>query len=80
VRGKFRHLNGNTKPLLLVRLSHDVEDVAVLAPYNSVPVEVDESRLNPDNCIFKGYLENEPESNVIITGGCPGDYTFDVSS
>jgi hypothetical protein len=76
-------------PLLEIRFANnddeDVEDVegdssdfAVLSRYNPIPVELDESRSPVDQCIFKGFLLNEPNAQVALTGGCPGDNSFDV--
>ena len=53
--------------------------VAVLNPYNPIPANVDQSQSEIDPCIFLGHLANEPDSSVLVTGGCPGDDTFDVS-
>ena len=53
--------------------------IAVLSHYNPIPIEADESRSAIDPCIFKGSFENEKDSVVLVTGGCPGDDTFDVS-
>ena len=42
--------------------------------------KVDESRsLEVDPCIFKGFLRNDLEAVVSVTGGCPGSSSFDVS-
>jgi hypothetical protein len=30
------------------------------------------------SCIFHGYLKNEPESSVTMTGGCPFENSFEV--
>jgi hypothetical protein len=56
----------------------DSSDLAVLSRYNPIPVELDESRSPVDQCIFKGFLLNEPNAQVALTGGCPGDNSFDV--
>jgi hypothetical protein len=42
-------------------------------------MERDETQSEVDPCIFKGHLEDELDSEVLVTGGCPGSDTFDVS-
>jgi hypothetical protein len=54
-------------PLLWISFS-GFEDFAVLSRYNQV-----------DECIFSGFLKNEEDySKVVLTGGCPGDDSFEV--
>lgn len=74
-----RSLNGI--PLLSIRLQDrdDDDDVIILNRYNPIPVDLDEFRSEVDPCIFKGFLKSDPNSEVVLTGGCPGDHTFDVS-
>ena len=31
-----------------------------------------------DQCIFKGFLRDEPEAGVTLTGGCPFQNSFEV--
>jgi hypothetical protein len=65
--------------LLAIRLEDGKEDlVAVLSHYNPIPVELDENRAEPDPCIFKGYLQSEETSQVLVTGGCHGFDSFEV--
>ena len=58
--------------------------MAVLQRFNPIPIEGDESRSEVDDvdgvdeCIFRGFLRNEPTAEVVVTGGCPDDNTFDV--
>jgi hypothetical protein len=52
---------------------------AVLDPYNPIPIEADESRSAVDPCIFKGKLDTDDQSQVLVTGGCPGEDSFEVS-
>jgi hypothetical protein len=60
--------------------SEDGEDVvAILSPYDPFPIETDSSRVQVDPCIFKGHLANEEDAEVLVTGGCPGDDSFEVS-
>jgi hypothetical protein len=35
---------------------------------------------DPKLCIYEGYLIGEPNSNVVVTGGCEGSNSFDVSA
>ncbi len=35
--------------------------------------------MDVDPCIFEGHLEYEPETNALLTGGCPLEDSFDVS-
>ena len=51
--------------------------IVVLHPYNPLSYEVKSS---VDPCIFKGTLQMEPTTEVLVTGGCPGADTFEVSS
>ena len=52
---------------------------AVLDPFNPIPIEADESRSEDvDNCIFKGRLDTDDQSQVLVTGGCPGEDSFEV--
>ncbi len=51
---------------------------ATLSRYNPIPMEVDETRSEVDPCILKGRLTDEPKSEVLVTGGCPGSDTFEV--
>jgi len=74
-----RSLNGI--PLLSIRLQDrdDDDDVIILNRYNPILVDLDEFQSEVDPCIFKGFLKSDPNSEVVLTGGCPGDHTFDVS-
>jgi hypothetical protein len=67
------------------------DDVVVLDPWNPLPAETRpdsvksrpdpvKSRSDPDSCVFKGHLKSEPGSSVIVTGGCPGEDSFEVKS
>ena len=38
-----------------------------------------QSGANENICIFNGYLENDPNSMVLLSGGCPFSDNFDVS-
>jgi len=54
----------------------DEERHAVLHPYNPLSFEV-KSEVDP--CIFKGNLLQEPTTEVLVTGGCPGANSFEVT-
>jgi hypothetical protein len=68
----------NDIPLLSITFADGSEDVAVLIRYNPIPIEKDEFRSEVDQCIFKGFLRNDPSSEVTMAGGCPGEDSFDV--
>ena len=74
----FRWLNGRSSSgIQHLEINHGAERHAViLHPYNPVSFEV-KSDVNP--CIFKGSLEMEPTTEVLVTGGCPGADNFEVS-
>jgi hypothetical protein len=65
-------------PHLSIKTDGREDLVAVLAPYNPIPIEADSSRSAVDPCIFKGHLANEDDAQVLVTGGCPGDDSFEV--
>jgi hypothetical protein len=65
-------------PLLSIKIGNE-DLIAILKRYNPIPVELDRSRSKVDPCIFKGRLSDESDSQVLVTGGCPGSDTFDVS-
>ena len=48
---------------------------AVLDPYDPIPIA---SRSAVDPCIFKGKLDTDDQSQVLVTGGCPGEDSFEV--
>jgi len=68
-------------PLLSIDF-HDGKpaDVALLKHYNPIPKQVNEREENIDKCIFNGHLRDESKVYVTLTGGCPFDSTFDVST
>jgi hypothetical protein len=53
----------------------DEEHHAVLHPYNPLSFEV---KSDVDPCIFKGNLKQEPDTEVLVTGGCAASNTFEV--
>jgi hypothetical protein len=52
------------------------EHHAVLHPYNPLSFDI-KTEVNP--CIFKGNLLKEPNTEVLVTGGCYGADSFEVS-
>ena len=66
-------------PFLSIKLG-DEDLTAVLDNYNPIPMELLKSRSEVDDCIFKGHLLDDPETQVLVTGGCAGDDSFDVST
>ena len=76
---KFKWLSDQSSsniPNLAIEMENE-KHVAILHPYNPLSYEV---KSTVDPCIFKGTLELEPTTEVLVTGGCPGSDTFDVSS
>ena len=55
-----------------------VADVAVLTFSNPIPPQAGELDDDVDGCIFSGFLRDEPDSLVTLTGGCPFEDTFEV--
>ncbi len=50
-----------------------VNHVAVLEHYDPIP----EVPLESELCIFRGFLEKDPQSKVLVTG-CPNSNSYDV--
>ncbi len=65
-------------PLLQIDF-HDggVEDVALLSPFNPIPQGPTERSEEIDPCIYEGYLKNEKDVYVTLTG-CPLSESFQV--
>ena len=55
------------------------DDVAILMPFNPIPQGPTERADNIDNCIFHGFLENEKDVYVTVTG-CPESNNFEVNT
>jgi hypothetical protein len=53
------------------------DDVALLLPYNPIPAGPAERSEDIDSCIFHGYLVQEKDVYVTLTG-CPQTQTFQV--
>jgi hypothetical protein len=41
--------------------------------------ELESSRDSGDDCIYHGYLQQEPKVYVTMTGGCPFEDSFEVN-
>jgi hypothetical protein len=54
------------------------DDSAILKPVNPIPIDPNELGTFVDSCIFIGFLLNDPEVTVTLTG-CPFQYNFEVS-
>jgi hypothetical protein len=63
---------------LKVTFQDGQEDIAVLKRYNPIPVGPNEREENVDQCIFDGYLADEKDVYVTVTG-CPLSGNFDVT-
>ena len=56
----------------------DITDIAILSPANPIPRQAEELDQDVDNCIFSGFLRDEPDSVITLTGGCPFEDSFEV--
>lgn len=74
---QFTWLRAQPQPLLKVTFQDGQEDIAVLKRYNPIPVGPNEREENVDQCIFDGYLSDEKDVYVTVTG-CPFTGNFDV--
>jgi hypothetical protein len=68
-------------PLLKITFPDGNEDdFAVLKHFDIIPTGRNEDPATVDNCIYDGYLTNENNVYVTLTGGCVCSKTFDVGS
>ncbi len=74
---QFTWLRAQPQPLLKVTFPDGQEDVAVLKRFNPIPIGPNERAENVDQCIFDGYLSEEKDVYVTVTG-CPLTGNFDV--
>jgi len=74
---KFTWLKTQPQPLLKITFPDGSEDTAVLKRFNPIPVGPNEREEDVDPCIFDGYLRQEDDSYVTVTG-CPLTGNFDV--
>ena len=51
----------------------------MLQHFDPVEMGEDETESNIDRCIFTGFLRDEPQVRVTLTGGCPFETSFEVS-
>ena len=64
-------------PIMKITYPHGTEDYAILQRYNPIPQGRDELEEDIDQCIFDGYLLNEKDVYVVMTG-CPHSDSFEV--
>ena len=67
-------------PLLRIRFADGgADDFAVLKAFNPIPQGPLERADEIDTCIFEGFLQNEVNSFITLTG-CPNSKSFQVST
>ena len=64
-------------PALKITFPDGSEDYAIVQRFNPIPQGRDEREEDIDQCIFDGYLINEKEVYVVMTG-CPNSDSFEV--
>ena len=66
-------------PLLTVNF-HDGKpsDVVIFKQLNPIARQASESEDKIDRCIFAGFLRHESTADVVLTGGCPFEDSFEV--
>ena len=66
-------------PFLKIQFPNNGEEEnIILEQFNPIPLRDYERSEDVDNCIFKGYLQNDPDSTVTLAGGCPFEESFEV--
>ena len=66
-------------PLLIVGFPDGGDDdSAILKSVNPIPIGSHEAAIDVDPCIYIGYLLNDPEVTVTLTGGCSLEDSFEV--
>lgn len=75
---KFTWMRTQPQPLLKITFPDGSEDTAVLKRYNPIPAGPNERAEDVDPCIFDGFLSQEKDAYVTVTG-CPLTGNFDVS-
>ena len=75
---KFTWLKTQPQPLLKINFPDGSEDTAVLKRFNPIPAGPNERAEDVDSCIFDGYLSQEEDAYVTVTG-CPLTGNFDVN-
>jgi hypothetical protein len=66
-------------PMLKINFPDGSEDYAVLSQFNPIPLGRDEQEEDVDKCIYDGYLANEKDVYVTMTG-CINSNNFQVNS
>ena len=57
----------------------DKDDFAILREFNPIPLGPTERAEDVDNCIYDGYLQDEKDVYVVVTG-CINTDTFQVGN
>jgi len=63
----------------MVTYPSGLSDIAVLKNYSPIPVQSFERQEDVDTCIYDGYLSNENDVYVTLTG-CAHTNTFNAST
>ena len=66
------------QPVLKITYPNGQSDIAILKNFNPIPVQSYEREEDVDTCIYDGYLANESDVYVTLTG-CAHTDTFNVS-
>lgn len=66
-----------TDPVLKITFPNGVSDLAVLKTFNPIPLQTFERQEDVDACIYDGYLVNEENVYVTVTG-CAQTNNFNV--
>ena len=71
--------NGAALPLLKINFPDGKgSDFANLRHFEIIPAGRNEDPAKVDNCIYDGYLTNEKNVYVTLTGGCAHSKSFEV--
>ena len=66
-------------PVLRIRFPDGGDDdIALLKPFNPIPLGLNERAEDVDSCIFHGFLQKEKATYVTVTG-CPESNNFQVN-
>jgi hypothetical protein len=66
------------EPVLKITYPNGQSDIAILKSFNPIPVQSFERQEDVDTCIYDGYLANESDVYVTLTG-CAHTDTFNAS-
>jgi len=78
----FKWVSDGSSALPLLKITFpdgNEDDFAVLKHFDIIPTGRNEDPATVNNCIYDGYLTNEKDVYVTLTGGCAYSETFDVS-